>query len=191
MRQARLTAAQLERTVASLCGLRITAVDYALGTSSTGGTAPADHASQHTLTKGFQITTDIGTGFTFVSGTTFNGNALELYDRPITEVLPNLSEPGAPAVLPSSDHPRWRPLLERTITHASLAWFDWVSGSAPLLIRLDFAPAERRENSTVWVVSGRWAADGRFAIGTGELTVIFERTDAVRARVAREDDPAK
>ena len=93
------------------------------------------------------------------------------------------------AAVPAIDHAHLQPLFGRTITHASLEWIDWTSGSAPLLIRLDFAPAEPAQpESTVWVAAGCWR-EKRFTVGTGELTVIFNRADAIRAGLVRKEKP--
>ena len=70
-----------------------------------------------------------------------------------------------------------------------LAWIEWVSEDAtPVWIRLDFAPVHDPDDphgpDSVWLVAGHWT-QGRFAIATDDLTVIFDEAEAARANLVR------
>jgi hypothetical protein len=110
----RLTRVQLEQTVASLRGLRIAAVRYALMTGGgPDGREPLtwDFDASHEPTHGCQLTMDNGAVFTFTWDSSFGCYGLEVFDRPVEEFVVNIGEPWGPIVLPVDDHARWRRLL--------------------------------------------------------------------------------
>ena len=183
----RLTHAQLERIVASLRGLRITQIDYALLTGGPDGNdiLEWDYGAFHEPTMGLQLTSDIGAAFTVTWGSSFGYYSMETHDRTITDLLARIGEPGGPTILAVGHHPRWRHLLGREITNTEAAWIDWVSGDPTICwIRLEFAPADESEHEpeSIWIVSGRWNQD-RFHLGSDDVTVIFDRAEAARAKV--------
>lgn len=186
----RLTQPQLERVVASLRGLRITGVEYALMTGGDeGGREPLtwDYGMSHEPTHGCQLTVDLGVVFTFTWGSTFGSYGLEVFDRPVEEFLVNIGEPCGPAVLPVGGHPRWQRLLGREIIGTELAWVDWLSGEAtPCWVRLDLDSNELSGGSleSVWIAAGRWEGDG-FLFASDDVTVIFDRAEATRTKIMK------
>ncbi|MEY9861761.1 hypothetical protein ABH935_007404 [Catenulispora sp. GAS73] len=183
-----LARAQLESIVASLRGLRITRVEYALMTGADElGHEPLtwDYDAWHEPTHGCQLTTDAGV-FTFIWGSTFGCYGLEVFDRSIGEFIINIGEPWGPIVLPVGDHPRWQRLLGREIVNTELAWVDWSSGAAtPCWVRLDLA-AEQQEGASesVWIAAGRWDRD-RFLFATDDVTTVFDHGEATRTGIMK------
>ena len=189
----RLTQAQLERVVAALRGLRITGVDYALLTGGTDGREVLDwdYGLYHEPTMGLQLTSDIEVAFTFTWGSSFGCYSLEAHARGIGDFLARVGEPCGPTVVSIDHHPRWRHLLDREITDTELAWIEWVSGHPTVCwIRLDLAPADPRssEPDSIWIIAGRWEGDN-FLFATDDVTVIFDRAEAVRAKIAIQTSP--
>jgi len=186
----RLTQPQLERVVASLRGLRITGVEYALMTGGgEGGCEPLtwDYGMWHEPTHGCQLTMDIGVVFTFTWGNTFGCYGLEVVDRPVEEYLANIGEPWGSVILPVGGQPSWQRLLGREIVDTELAWVDWVSGDAtPCWVRLDLGPSEllRSTPESVWIAAGRWDRD-RFVFASDDVTVIFDRAEATRTTIMK------
>jgi hypothetical protein len=183
------TVDQLERTVASLRGLRIKHVAYAVLAGGHDGREPEqwDRHTWHKPTYGCQLTTHIGVAFTFIWNNSFGGYGIEVFDRPIEDFLAGVGEPYGPLVLEVNGDPRWCDLRGREIVAAELDWIEWVSGDpSPISVRLDLAPLERDapNQSSVWLAAGRWRADG-FAVGTADITVIFDMATAARAHLAR------
>jgi hypothetical protein len=176
--------------LASLRGIRIAAVEYALMTGSDQGEdAPLtwDYGMWHEPTHGCRLVTDLGVVFAFTWGATFGCYGLEVVDRPIEEYLVNIGEPYGPAVLPVGGHPRWQGLLGREIVDTELGWIQWVSGDpTPYWVRPDLGPDESSGSTpqSVWIAAGRWGGD-RFLCGTDDVTVIFDRGEAVRTAIIR------
>jgi hypothetical protein len=100
----RLTHAQLERVVASLRGLRLVAVDYAVLTGGADGREVDewDYEYWHEPTMGVQLRSDIDVAFTFTWGSSLGYHCLEAYDRGIYEFLAHVGEPGGPVWFPSA-----------------------------------------------------------------------------------------
>ncbi|MEE1783791.1 hypothetical protein PUR71_12865 [Streptomyces sp. SP17BM10] len=176
--------------MASLRGLRITGVEYALMTGrDEGGREPLtwDYGTSHEAAHGCQLTTDIGVVFTFTWGSAFGRYGLEVFDRPVEEFLVNIGESWGPVVLPVVGHPHWQQLLGREIVDTELAWVDWVSGDAtPCWVRLDLGPDAmlRTTPESVWIAAGRWEGD-RFLFATDDVTVIFDRAEAIRTAIMK------
>jgi hypothetical protein len=81
--------------------------------------------------------------FTFIWNNSFGGYGIEVFDRPIEDVLVGVDEPYGPLVLPVNDDARWSALLGREIIATKLDWIEWVSGDpSPICVRLDFAPLD-------------------------------------------------
>ena len=183
-----LTTAQLERVIASLHGLRIIGVDYALLTGGADGREALDwdYGSCHEPTMGIQLSTDAGAVVTMTWGSSFGCYGLEVYDRSIGDFLARVGQPCGPLVLPVGEHPRWRPLLGREIIGTELAWVQWSSsGPTPCWLRLDLASEGEVSSSdpeSVWISAGRWERD-RFAFATDDVTVIFDGAEAARTRI--------
>jgi hypothetical protein len=67
-----------------------------------------------------------------------------------------------------------------------VAWIDWVSGDPTMCwVRLEFAPADEsaHEPDSIWITAGRWNQD-QFHFATDDVTVIFDRAEAARAKIA-------
>lgn len=193
MGQSRAAAAHLERLVASLRGLRITAVDYAVLTCGQDGQQPQewDYDTRHEPSMGCQITTDIAGPFSFIWDSTFGGYGLELHHRPLDQFLANLGEPYGPILVSVGRHPCWQALLDRHIVDTGLGWIEWVSGDpSPCWIRLDLEPDNppSSRSQSVWLVAGRWHARG-YSLATDDVAVIFDRVEAVRAGIATDRQP--
>ncbi|WP_037603328.1 hypothetical protein [Streptacidiphilus rugosus] len=186
----RLTHSQLERVVASLRGLRVTGVEYALMTGSDeDGREPLtwDRGTSHEPTHGCRLTTDLGVRFTFTWGNTFGCYGLEVFEQPLEAFLTNIGELWGPVVVPVASHPRWQQLLGREIVGTELAWVDWASGGAtPCWVRLDLGPdaMQRSTPESVWIAAGRWQGD-RFQFATDDVTVIFDRAEARRTAIMK------
>lgn len=183
------TAHQLERTVASLRGLRIEHVAYAVLASGHDGREPEqwDHQTWHEPTYGCQLTTHIGVAFSFIWNNSFGGYGIEVFDRPIEDFLIDVGEPHGPLVLEVNDDSRWFALRDREIVATELGWIEWVSGEpSPISVRLDLVSLDHsaEKQSSVWLAAGHWR-DDRFAVGTDDITVIFEAATAARAHLAR------
>lgn len=191
----RLTAAQLERVIASLRGLRISSVDYAVLTGGSDGHAVLDwdYGTWHEPTMGIQLRPDNGALFTLTWGSSFGCYGLEVHDRGIDDFLARVGEPSGPALVSVGGHPCWRALLGRQITGTELAWVEWVSSDAtPCWLRLDFAADADRSSSSpesVWISVGRWERD-RFAFATDDVTVIFDRAEAARTEIMNGPRPS-
>jgi hypothetical protein len=204
-----LTAAQLERTVASLRGLRIEKVTYALLTGGADGNVPEDwdYAAWHRPTMGCQLTTNTGVEFALVWESSFGEYGVEVFDQSIDGFVAGVGEPYGTAMVSAGDHPRWQALLGREITDTEVGWIRWLSGEpTPLWVRLDFEPVVpnskgsnlRRSNSkgsnsrgpdsqepdSVWFAAGRWDQDG-FDTRTDDVTIIFDRAEAAGAELVR------
>lgn len=194
MGQPRAAATHLQRLVASLRGLRITAVDYAVLTCGQDGHQPQDwdYDTRHEPSMGCQITTDIADRFAFVWDNTFGSYGVELHHRPLDQFLAHLGEPYGPILVPVGEHPRWQALLDRHITETELGWIEWASGDpSPCWIRLELEPDNPASGKaeSVWLFAGRWHAHG-YSLATDDITVIFDRAEAVQAGIATDRQPA-
>lgn len=183
----RYTHAQFERVVASLRGLRITEVHYAMlaGAHDRLDTFDWDRGASHEPAIGIQLTTDVGAAFTIIWGSSLGYACMEAHDRTINSFLTRIGEPSGPTILPVGHHPRWRRFLGREITDCTVAWWDWVSGDPTTnWIRIEFAAVggSGNEPETIWITAGRWAQDS-FQHFAQDLTVFFDREEAVRAKI--------
>ena len=139
-----------------------------------------DRQTWHEPTYGCQLTTHIGVAFTFIWNNSFGGYGIEVFDRPIEDFLVDVGEPYGPLVLEVSNDPRWSALRGREIIATELAWIEWVSGEpSPISVRLDL---DAPKQSSVWLAAGHWRDDG-FAVGTDDITVIFDMGTAARAHL--------
>ncbi|MGW0927737.1 hypothetical protein [Streptomyces sp. NPDC002644] len=171
------------RLVACLRGRTVVSVDYFVLTSGEDGTDPDewDHGAWHEPTMGVELTVDDGDTYSAVWGSTFDHYGLELYPAPMRDFLSRVDEPGGPARVTVTEHPRWAGIVTAPIEHSRVQWCGQeqrARGPVPAALRL------RTATGQVWIAAGRsatYTSDGPFHLGTDDVLVIFDTEVAERA----------
>ncbi|MFD1543765.1 hypothetical protein [Nonomuraea guangzhouensis] len=176
-----LTAVKYERTAATLRGRRIRKVVYYPLTGGEDGcdVVEWDFGTWHQPTMGVELFTDDGACFSAVWGSSFDHYGLEVFPEPMTAHLRMIGEPGGPAAVDVTDHPRWSSLVGRKLTCVDIAWSqDPVR--TPYAIRLC-----SREKS-VWIAAGEpaeWPPTDVYYLGTDDVMVIFTAEFAAKVGI--------
>jgi hypothetical protein len=169
-----LTVDEYRRTLALLRGQRITAVTYYLSTYEHDEIVVEewDFGPWHQPTMGVELRTGTGAQFAAVWGSSFEHFGLEVFPEPMTNHLVRIGEPGGPAAVSVTDHPRWAGLVGTPIVSVDLAWLEDPQSTLrlPVSIRL------RTWETTLWIAVGApaaWPPADTYYLGTDDVMVVF------------------